>query len=219
MLDENLYQAGTSCAGTDANKAVLPWSSLMRAHGFRRNMPARRRSCVSRSGNQVGCLHVQVEITSGNQQSCLEISFLERAHWKSAQLAASAHCTSALRIVPSFVETHSMDRERSPRRSQWRLPTPTPPQSWQGGRPAYPAVQPQNLPWQPNPRLAQMLSAPMAPQIPGAPPPPRTSTPVGHRTSKCRFRIHSANIPARYVDRNRYALFWTAIARRFRAKS
>ena len=47
-------QAGTSCAGTDANKAVLPWSSLMRAHGFRRNMPARRRSCVSRSGNQVG---------------------------------------------------------------------------------------------------------------------------------------------------------------------
>ncbi|OLP85788.1 hypothetical protein AK812_SmicGene33179 [Symbiodinium microadriaticum] len=31
-----------------------------------------------------------------------------------------------------------------------------------GGRPAYPAVQPQNLPWQPNPRLAQMLSAPVA---------------------------------------------------------
>ena len=23
MLDENLYQAGTSCAGTDANKAVI----------------------------------------------------------------------------------------------------------------------------------------------------------------------------------------------------
>ena len=37
-----------------AIQTVLPWSSLMRAHGFRRNMPARRRSCVSRSGNQVG---------------------------------------------------------------------------------------------------------------------------------------------------------------------
>ena len=45
---------GRICTGTVANKAVLPWGSLMRAHGFRRNMPARRRSCVSRSGNQVG---------------------------------------------------------------------------------------------------------------------------------------------------------------------
>ena len=45
---------GRICTGTVANKAVLPWSSLMRAHGFRRNMPARRRSCVSRSGNQLG---------------------------------------------------------------------------------------------------------------------------------------------------------------------
>ena len=42
------------CTGNVAIQAVLPWSSLMRAHGFRRNMPARRRSCVSRSGNQVG---------------------------------------------------------------------------------------------------------------------------------------------------------------------
>ena len=120
-----------------------------------------------------------MEITSGNQQSCVEVSFLERARWKSAQLAASALCTSALRITLLFVETYSMDRERSPRRSQWRLPTPTPPQSWQGGRPAYPAVQPQNLPWQPNPRLAQMLSAPVAPQITGAPPPPRTNAQAG----------------------------------------
>ena len=71
-----------------------------------------------------------------------------------------------------------MDRERSPRRPQWRMPTPTPPASWQGGRPAYPVVQPQNLPWQPNPRLAQMLSLPVAPQIPGAPPPPGTSTQI-----------------------------------------
>ena len=45
---------GQNCTGNAAIQAVLPWSSLMRAHGFRRNMPARRRSCVSRSGNQVG---------------------------------------------------------------------------------------------------------------------------------------------------------------------
>ena len=45
---------GRICTGNVAIQAVLPWSSLMRAHGFRRNMPARRRSCVSRSGNQVG---------------------------------------------------------------------------------------------------------------------------------------------------------------------
>ena len=45
---------GQNCTGNVAIQAVLPWSSLMRAHGFRRNMPARRRSCVSRSGNQVG---------------------------------------------------------------------------------------------------------------------------------------------------------------------
>ena len=34
-----------------------------------------------------------MEITSGIQQSSPEISHLERAFWKSAQLAASAHCT------------------------------------------------------------------------------------------------------------------------------
>ena len=45
---------GLNCSGDVATQAVLPWSSLMRAHGFRRNMPARRRSCVSRSGNLVG---------------------------------------------------------------------------------------------------------------------------------------------------------------------
>ena len=119
-----------------------------------------------------------MEITSGNQQSSLEIIPSEKAFRKSAQLAASALCTSVLRSVLLPLETYSMDRERSPRRSQWRLPTPTPPTSWQGGRPAYPAVQPQNLPWQPNPRLAQMLSAPVAPQLPGAPPPPRTGPQV-----------------------------------------
>ena len=67
-----------------------------------------------------------------------------------------------------------MDRERSPRRPQWHLPTPTPP-SWQGARAAHTVVQPQHLSWQPNPRLARMLSMPVAPQIPGAPPVPGTT--------------------------------------------
>ena len=35
-------------------------------------------------------------------------------------------------------------------------------------------LQPQHLSWQPNPRIAQMMSSPVAPQIPGAPPAPGT---------------------------------------------
>ena len=39
---------------------------------------------------------MSVEITSGNQQSSLEIIPSEKAFRKSAQLAASAHCTFVL---------------------------------------------------------------------------------------------------------------------------
>ena len=78
-------------------------------------------------------------------------------------------CTVILRLLSCV----AMDRERTPRRAHWSSTVPPAPVSWQNPmgtahRPqTRPTVtQPQNLSWNPSPRAARIMNAPIAPQVP-----------------------------------------------------